>query len=206
MRNLIVPVVVLFVAAAFTTALGQPPTGGSTPGGKSDTTLRDDNIRLRSVELDRIKREADKQSPDGFTAINKKIESKFTEIKEDFEGLQIAQTAVVTAYTTGKTIDYKLIASSSKDINKHARRLDSNLFSSKFELEEKKPEDGKVQPKPAIRDLIVELDNAIGSFVTSKLFTNLRVFDQPVAKQARIDLAHIIRISELLVNEAEKMP
>lgn len=203
MRKTIISIGLMFVWAAFSNILAQPPTGGSTPAGKSDTSLRDDSIRLRSVELERIKKDADKQDPTKFTAINSKIETKFGEIKEDFEGIQIAETAIIQAYTSGKTIDYKLIASSADEISKKATRLDSNLFSEKFDSKNDKAEKTTEQKKSSIRDLILELDNAVGGFVTSKIFQNLRVFEPDVARKARIDLAHIIQTSEALVKESE---
>lgn len=206
MKKNIISIFLVLAAAAYSSALAQPPTGGSTPGGASDNNLRDDNIRMRSVELDRIKKEAAKQDPTKFAATNSKIESKFPEIQEDFEGIQIAQTAIITAYTTGKTIDYKLIASSAKEISKRAKRLDSNLFLVVFDVGAAKTDKTAEAKKPTIRDMIVELDNSIGDFVTSKIFSNLKVFDPEVAKKTRIDLAHVIQASNAVAIVSESMP
>lgn len=198
MRNLIGLIVFAFVLAAFTSIPAQPPTGGSTPAGKSDSGLRDDNVRLRSVELERIKREAEKGDPAQFTTINSTIETKFGEIKEDFEGIQISQTAIIQAYAAGKNIDYKLITASAEEIYKKAKRLDSNLFSAKFDFDDKKYEKSLEEKKSLPRDLIIDLDNAVGELVASKLFQNLKVFEPETARKARTDLAHIIKTSEAL--------
>ncbi len=198
MRNVIGLAVFVLALAAFTGISAQPPTGGSTPAGKSDGGLRDDNVRLRSVELDRIKKEAEKGDPATFATINSTIETKFGEIKEDFEGIQVSQTAIIQAYSAAKDIDFKLIGASAEEITKKARRLDANLFSAKFDIEDKDKEKSVEEKKPSTRDLIIDLDGAVGEFVSSKLFQNLKVFDPVIASKARIDLAHIIKTSEAL--------
>ncbi|NOT47276.1 MAG: hypothetical protein HOP17_05945 [Acidobacteria bacterium] len=205
MRKFINLIFLLLASAAFSTIIAQPP-GSGAPAGGSDSNLRDDNIRLRSVELERIKREAAKQDPGKVFGINSKIETKFPEIKEDYEGIQVSQEAIVKAYTMAKTIDYKLIASAAREINKDGKRLDSNLFSTRFEVEEDKASEKEGRKKPDLKQLIVELDNAIGNFVASKLFQNLKVVDAETAKKTRIDLLHVIHASEALVKEIENMP
>lgn len=203
MKKIISLIPFLLVLAAFSNIFAQPPGGGSMPGGASDSNLRDDNIRLRSVELERIKKEAEKQDASKVFGINSKIDTKFGEIKEDFEGIQVSQAAIVKAYTTAKDIDYALITNAAKKINKDGKRLDTNLFSAKFDVEESNTKSKADQKKLDLKLLIIELDNAIGDFVASKLFLNLRVVEAEVAKKARIDLLHIIRTSETMVKAIE---
>lgn len=197
MRKFILPVFVIFAASVFSNVLAQV-----TPAGAGDTDLRDNNVRLRSNELERIKRDANKT--DSASPINSEIDTKYPEIKEDFEGIQMAQAAIIKSYSTGENVDYKQIKTSAEEISKNAKRLNSNLFSAKLEKKEDKDKD-KNKAEKSVRDLIVDLDNAIGDFVSSTMFQNLRDVDPEVAKKAQLDLANVMEISNKLSKEAGKM-
>jgi hypothetical protein len=178
------------------------------PAVPDNANIQDNSLKMRSVELERIKREEIKAEAAKFAPVNSKIEAKFPEIKEDFEGIQVSQSAVVSAYTTGKTIDYALIETTAEAINKKAKRLDSNLFpeatSQKLKDESNKSKE-KTPPAKPIKDLIVELDDAIASFVSSKIFANLKLIEPDVAIKTRADLLKIQELSEKLSLEAKKM-
>lgn len=198
MKKFILSVVVIFAASFVSTVVAQV----EPPAGAGDTDLRDNNIRMRSTDLERVKRDADKAN--SSSPMNSEIDTKYPEIKEDFEGIQLSQAAIVKAYSTGESIDYKQIETASETINKNAKRLDSNLFSSKLDKKEKSKKDEEKKTE-SLRDLIVELDNAIGDFVSSPMFQNLRVVDPEVAKKAQMNLANIRELSEKVSKEAGKM-
>ncbi len=205
MKKIILLVVLIFVAGIFSNIFAQLP-GVGTPAGAGDSSLRNDDIRLRSVELERIKREALKNDPNAYGAINPKLDAKFPQVKEDFESIQISEAAIIKAYKMGKEIDYKLISSSANDINKKSKRLDTNLFAYKTEPDEADKNLKKSDKKPLeIKDLIINLDNALGAFVTSKIFLDHKTIDAAVAKKARMDLANVLKFSEMLAKEAGKM-
>jgi hypothetical protein len=192
----------IFAAATFSNITAQEP-----PGNTGDVDLRDNDIRLRSVELERIKREANKSavSSAGLTAsVNTDIDKKYPQIKEDFEGIQNNQSAIIKTYTTGEKINYKQIKLLAEEIKKNSKRLDENLFVAKAEVkkEESAEKDEKVK---GVKELIVYLDNAVGDFVSSPMFQNLRVVDSAVAGKAQFNLAKIIELSDLLAKEAGKM-
>lgn len=184
------------------------------PPGAGDRDLRDTNIKGRSNELERIDREAKKNKKDGNGSKNQaeedKLALKFTEIKEDYETIQTSQTAVTDAYTTGAKIQYGQIAKSAAEVNKSALRLKANLFpppaeKSKEKKDEKK--DAAIEEKPiskTVRDLIIDLDNAVGAVVSSPMFQNLRVIDPKVAEKTKSDLETVIKLSDALQKEAEK--
>ena len=197
MKKIILSALVIFAASIFSNVFAQE----TMPAGASDSDLRDNNVRMRSNELERIKREADKS---GTTTMNAEIDTKFPEIKEDFEGIQMSQAAIIKAYSTGENIDYKQIKNSADEINKNAKRLDSNLFSSKLEKKDKSNKEEEKKTK-SVRDLIVDLDNSIGAFTQSAMFQNLKVVDPEVAKKAQLDLANIMEISDKLSETAKKM-
>jgi hypothetical protein len=213
---------ILFLTAlVFSTAFCANLYGQTAPVVSGDKDLRDTDVKRRSVEMERIERDAKKDgksnknkretSKTEATKTEDKLAVKFAEIKSDFEQIQLSQDAIVKAYQTGGKIDYSLIGKSALEINKSALRLDSNLFpapeAEKKDAEKEKKDETENKPKPAksVRDLIVDLDNAIGSFATSPMFQNLRSVDPAVSAKAKLDLEKIIELSSSLDAEARKM-
>lgn len=172
-----------------------------TPVAESD--LRDNTIKMRSIDLERVKRDAAKIRPED---VSREQEIRFEQTKENFESIQKLQDSIIKAYTTGKTIDYSRIRKSASDISKKSLWLDRNLFGTNPEeaIEAKQSKTGPAAPK-SVRDLIIELDNAIGVFVKSPIFQNTKVVDLEISKAAQLELRHIMRVSELLSIEAAKM-
>lgn len=210
MARITLSVFLILAGSALSAVFGQAaPAGAGTPPGGGDKNLADDTIKARSVEIERMRQESKRAEAASFAPINKEISAKFPQIKEDFEGLQISQAAIVKAYTTGKTIDYALIESSAGDISKKAKRLDSNLFAVSAEKKAQPTLDrttkDKVAKPTSLPDLIVDLDNAIGRFVSSKLFANIKVIEPDVAISTRTDLISILHLSERLAAEAERL-
>jgi hypothetical protein len=205
MKKIILSILFLVIAGISSNIYAQLP-GGGTPTGNGDANIGSDGIKIRSVELERIKREAFKSDPNAFGAINTNLESKFPQVKEDFESIQTSEAAIIKAYTMSKEIDYKLIEKSAKDINKKAKRLDANLFLYTLDPEDREKFALKgVKKQVEIKDIIVGLDKVIGEFVGSKIFQNYKSIDPEVAKKARIDLDNILKASENLAKTAGKM-
>jgi len=202
----------LFIFLTLSFAIFSNLSAQVTPAGAGDTDLRDNNVRMRSNEIERIKRDGDKSSGSA-SQMNNEIDKKFPEINEDYEGIQRSQEAIVKAYTTGAKINYEQIEKSANDLTKNAERLNSNLFATKTKTKKEKGDkkndeksDKKDEEKPKeIKALIVELDNAIGSFVSSAMFQNLKAVEQKVADKAQLDLAQIRKISGELSKEAGKL-
>jgi hypothetical protein len=203
MKKIILLAFIIIASSVYSVVDGQVK-----PDVPDNANIYDNNIKMRSVELERIKREEIQAEAAKYAPVNTKIEAKFPEIKEDFEGIQVSQSAIVAAYTTGKTIDYAAIESAADAINKKAKRLDSNVFpqaTTEKRKEESQESKEKTEKPVAIRDLIVELDNTIGSFVSSKIFANLKVIEPEVAIKTRTDLLKIQELSEKLGQAAKKM-
>lgn len=200
MKNIVFLFLLTIVAVSASTVNAQR----ETPAGAGDRNLNDNGIKMRSVEMDRVKQDAQRAEAASFAPINSKLSVKFPQIKEDFEGIQLLQDAIIKAYTTGKTIDYRIIESSAEQMNSKGKRLDSNLFADTKKDKEAKPVKEGEKPK-TIRDLIVELDNTIGKFVGSKIFANIKVIEPDDAITTRTNLLEIIRLSDLVAIEAKKM-
>lgn len=206
MKKVIFSFCLIIGTSLFTSIWGQVTP--ITPAVPDNANPQDSNIKMRSVELERIKRDSEKANSTSTPAINSKIETKFPEIKEDFEGIQISESAIIKTYTTDKKIDYALMEISANDINKRAKRLASNLFAEPVKKKEDSKDDKSKETteKPkTLRDMIIELDNAIGSFLSSKIFGNLKVVDPEVAVKTHSDLMLIQELSEKVSAEAKKL-
>lgn len=202
MKKIILGALIFAGSSVFSSVSGQ----SNAPSVPDNATPQDNTIKMRSVELERVKRQSTTPESEKFAPVNSKIEAKFPEIKEDFEGMQVAQAAIVTAYSTGKTIDYALIETNAEAVTAKAKRLDGNLFpEASTEKKKSEPKKSEEEKPKTIRELIVELDNTIGSFVSSKIFANLKVIEPEVAVSTRTDLLKIRELSEKLAAEAKKM-
>lgn len=185
------------------------------PPGAGDKDLRDNNIKSRSVELERVDRDARKTDKSAVSPAEAKAEdrlaAKYEAIKTDYERIQLSQDAVIKAYQSSGKIDYAQIGKSALEINQSAMRLNSNLFPAVENPDAKKEENksGKAEraakPAKSVRDLIVDLDDTIGSFATSPMFRNLRTIDAAVSDKAKLDLEKIIELSARLDAEARKL-
>ena len=184
------------------------------PPGASDKDLGDKNIKTRSVEIERVDRDAHKTdngttnnaAPNGSgSSPEDKLTAKYNAIKADYEQIQISQDAIIKAYQGGGGVDYAQIGKSALEINKSAMRLNTNLFPPPVAASDEQKPEKKTKTTKSVRDLIVELDTAIGSFTTSSMFQNLRLIDPKVAIKAQSDLKQITELSGTLNNEAKKM-
>lgn len=167
--------------------------------------IRDNSsVKLRSIELDRIKRDAKKPRSEklGPAAVN-----NFLEIKEDFEKIQVLDSKIITVYKTGKQIQYSRIAAFSAELNKSALRLKTNLFSDPDKDEKQIPEESAANaslPANDLKNLIVELDVSIGSFVHNPIFLSEKKVRLKEREKAAADLERVIKLSTALRQEAEK--
>ena len=205
MKKLFVLAALLFSAAVGSNIYAQQ----DAPPGASGTDLRDTDVKRRSIEMERIEREAKKT---GKTETDR-LAPKYGEIKEDHEHIQLSQDAIVKVYQTGSKIDYARIGKHAAQMHKSAKRLNSNLFEAapdektgaKKDLKKMDKTEANLKKNRSVRDLIIDLDNAVGSFATSPMFQDLRVIDPKVSKKTKLDLGKIIELSALLSAEAERM-
>lgn len=168
-----------------------------------DSEIRDrSSLKLRSIELERVKREAEK------LVLNEpgvERDFRFGLVKSDFEEIQKLQNLIVIAYTTGKEINYSKISDLAAEIKERSVRLDKNLFAggSIADENEKKAEN---RNQTSFKNAIIDLDNAIGSFVTSPMFQNVKLVDAKTSESAQLELAKILFLSQLIAKNAASMP
>jgi hypothetical protein len=203
MKKTILLALTVFVIGSFTLVSAQEPTTGAPPSVADNASPADNNIKLRSVELERVRMDAEK------TATLRRengTELKFSIIKEDFEGIQKAQMGIINAYTKGKSVDYKTISESSDRITEMAVRLRANVFKPEVDGKTDEAETKVANPfsGKSVRDLIVALDNAIGDVVSSPMWQKLAVVDPEVSKVVEASLVKVINASGALWVESTK--
>jgi hypothetical protein len=203
MKKALILAVVVLAAGSLSAVTAQDAPTVSTPSIADNASPLDNSIKMRSVELERVKREAEKTAT--IRRDNGK-ELNFSLIKDDFEGIQMAQMEIVKIYSTSEVIDYKAIASHADKITEMATRLRGNVFESAEKpsdasaaRDEKNPYAGK-----SIRDLIVALDNAIGDVVTAPMWQKLAVIDPESSKVVEENLVKVIEASSALWIESKK--
>ena len=177
----------IFLLGAFTAA---------TPAqSKADQTIanaRDEffDIKNRSIELERMKREASKlRFSENFTL-------KFPEIKEDFERIQKINYELLKLTAAKAPLSDSDISKFVSEINRRAARLHKNLFPVEYEQKKesknKKPNSIESQ---YLKTLLAVLDESIDSFVHSSLFQNINLVNTADSLKAQKDLETIISVS-----------
>ena len=162
--------------------------------GKNSRDEYDNGTRLRSIALERIKRDSYRSAAAAKSAENRRI--NYSQIKKDFETMQKLQSGIIKTYITGKEINYKAIGELALKLNESAKRLDGNL--QLFAEKPLKKSNKKISDSENISDLIVALDKSIGTFVSSKIFQNLNVIETEDSEKAGLELQNIIRLSDFL--------
>ena len=200
MKNYIVLFSIAFVLGSFGNVLAQNVPG--VPNGSIANNSRDDydnGTRIRSMEMERIKKENYRSAAAAKSAENRKI--NYSQIKKDFELVQKLQNAIIQTYVTGKQINYRRIGELAVKLNECADRLDKNLLLSTEKPLEKS--DKKNFNSKDVKDIIVILDNLIGKFVVNPIFKNLHIFEATDAEKAEFNLHSIIDLSNLLAQKTQ---
>jgi hypothetical protein len=200
--------VVIFVPVLVASVGAQTP---GPPAGGSDRNLRDSasDLKIRSNEMERLKRDAEK--PEARTNPS----PNFLEIKEDFEGMQKVN-ADVQVNGSSATPNYELISKGVAEINKRATRLKGNLFTSQpakkpkenkqgNQQSELKQENKQANQQLELKPLLIALDNSIVRFVQSPIFQNVKLVNSDDSKKAQEDLEKIIKLSSVIVVEADRL-
>lgn len=188
MRRTVLLLLSIFILPVLSYGQGPPP-----PKPIIETELRDNSTKIRGIELERLKREAHKPLPDEDAAAR---ERRFRETKRRFEDIQKLQNRIVRTYRTGKTINYARIGESASEMSASAAWLDVNVFGAE-RSEGESPRREKAR-REDVRDLIIELDGAIGKFVDSPVFQPSSVLEKDDYQEAQKRLRGIMLISRRL--------
>ena len=187
MRKLRITISALFVGA---TACGVA-TAQISPTPVINNEIRDpSSIRMRSLEIERIKRDSKDDSANGSPdrIVNPE------QVIADFEGIQKLQAKIVAEFRARNRA--RKIAGFAAEMAKRSARLDRNLFGSR-EI----PTAGIDAPT---EKLIIELDAALAEFVSSPMFADGKLVDQKEAATAEAKLQRIIALAGALGRIARK--
>jgi len=143
------------------------------------------NIKNRSIELERIKREAFKRPLDNEST------KKFPEIKEDFEQIQKLNGSVLQLNAAETPLNFHAVSKFVSEINRRAIRLRSNLFPAESKAKNKE----QTAESQDIKTLLSELDKFINKFAHSPIFQNTKLVNSADSLKAQKDLETVIAVS-----------
>jgi hypothetical protein len=183
-NHLFAVIIVIFSSVVSLSSTSQVPGQGIRTGSPKDRSIED---KYRADEIERVRREAVKPQQRYQT-------TRFPQIKEDFERIQLINSDVLQAITLKAEPDYRRLSEAAAEVKKRATRLRSNLFPSEFRVESKQSEQRLKGPEN-LKSLLIELDKAITTFVHNPMFENTRVVNEEDSKKAQEDLEKIIDLS-----------
>lgn len=157
------------------------------------------DIKKRSIELERMKREADKRP------ISENFKLKFPEIKEDFEQIQKLNNEILQLTAVKTPINYSSVFKFVSEIKRRAMRLKSNLFSVEPTDDKEAKNKRQIIETQDIKALLDILDKSINSFVHSSLFQNLNLVNPKELLSAQKDLETAIETSSAIKETAKKL-
>lgn len=183
-NHLFAVIIVIFSSVLSLSSTSQVPGQGIRTGSPKDRSIED---KYRADEIERVRREAVKPQQRYQT-------TRFPQIKEDFERIQLINSDVLQAISLKAEPDYRRLSEAAAEVKKRATRLRSNLFPSEFRVESKQSEQRLKGPEN-LKSLLSELDKAITTFVHNPMFENTRVVNEEDSKKAQEDLEKIIDLS-----------
>lgn len=158
------------------------------------------DIKKRSVEMERTKREA------GKSPARKNVALKFSEIKEDFENIQKLSNRLLQSDAVKAPVNYAAVIKSVAEIKRRAVRLSSNLF-----LDEQAEQNAPKNNRPGFSEtetletLVKILDETIDRFAHNSMFQNLNLVNSSDSLKAQKDLDAVIRLAAAIKAKAKTL-
>jgi len=152
----------------------------------------------REWNLTHIVDEADKK-------FKKEVISLLPQIQEDFRRLQIVNNEMMQTVFVTKSLDYRLISASTEEIKRRALRLRQSLLLPKISSNEENQKFHEVSTSEQLKASLLLLDHSVMSFVTNPLFKLPNVIDPKLAETATVDLESIIKFSDTIRRDVEKL-
>jgi hypothetical protein len=194
MKQLFLAIFLIAVSASTTPAQSSPEQAAK------NARDRFSEIKNRSFEMERMKREANKRNAGNNSTL------RFPEIKEDFEKIQKVNSEVLQPTVLTSPINYAEVLNSALEINRRAVRLKSNLFSAESKRKEDVKNKKQTTAEPqSIEILLNTLDESINSFVHNSIFQDIKPVNSQDSLKAQNDLETVIKISFVIKEKAEKI-
>jgi hypothetical protein len=162
--------------------------------GPSSGTGNQQNTQSREWALTHVREEVDSH-------FGRQQKPSLTQIREDFERLQIVNNELMKRVFVQKLLDPRPITTSIGEIKKRANRLRLSLaFGESGEQTETSNKRANSTPDQeiALSPTLLRLDRAIMSFVKNPLFQEPKLLDSKLAVQAHDDLDEVLRLTQVL--------
>lgn len=163
----------------------------------------------RQPDRDREVREKTLRSAEMVVALEKvdekRVEAAIKQVKEDFRRIQIVRNEMVRNLLAKKPLDYRLIASETREINERAGRLKLFLMPP---VSDDKAKDQRSQVEfdnDEMEGALVRLCNRIATFIENPVLKNPGTVDVEQSAKAGGDLIDIIELSDIIKRSAEKL-
>lgn len=172
-----------------------PPGVSKLPSGKTQPSIRERQLKMLEIE-----REAKKP------VMVERDNLALVQIAEDFEKIQLINNKMMSVTMPAAEPNYAIIADTTAEIRTRASRLKQNLGLAKLDTKEaakgrlKRPLDAD-----GIKAELLSLDSSIMSFVKNPIFKTLSVVNVEQAEKAGSDLEDIIKLSQLISKDAERL-
>jgi hypothetical protein len=190
--------VLCIVAASESSTLAQA--GREIP---SSLERRVDQLNRQGVEYERDSLNAELKAGSHRPRDQKRNKMVAAEIQEDFEGLQAGYNRIVLTMASKKEPADDAVMNSVAEIRKCSTRLKTNLALPALDDKEKK--EARSDAASDKMEAILMLRKYVYSFVTNPLFESKGVLDLRQAKKAGQDLDMIIKLSESIKKEGDKL-
>ncbi len=185
-------------AIACLSALSAPCPAQRRPSQTESMRRAEQDMISREWSLTHTAEEADKK-------FKKEVISIFPQVQEDFRRLQIVNNEMMQTVFVAKSLDYRLISTSTEEIKRRALRLRQNLLLPKISRNEESQKFHEVSSPEQLKASLLLLDHSVMSFVTNPLFKLPDMIDPSLAATAQRDLESIIQSSNAIKRNAEKL-
>ncbi len=185
-KKLFLAIFLVSISAAATKAQINPE--------KAVMTARDQfsDIKNRSLELERMKRESSKRSSDEDMTLN------FPRIKEDFEEIQKINSSIFRLISTQTPARDATVFKLVSELKARAVRLKSHLFADKSDAKKEAKNKRQIVEQQNLKTLFEALDESINSFVHNPIFHNINIVNSKDSLKAQKDLEIVIDISDAI--------
>lgn len=154
-------------------------------------------LREKSWDLEKLKREKPAESPD--------TRPDYSEVAEEFQRLQVVNNSLVGVADPKTPLDYARVRKESAEVRKRAARLKEYLVLPEVEGAPKPEKGAEIQTPEALRTAVKKLDGLVNSFAWNPVFQRPDVVDLELSSKASRDLAGILSLSEQIRKSAEEL-
>ncbi|MDX6531138.1 MAG: hypothetical protein QOH41_3428 [Blastocatellia bacterium] len=190
----------LLVAAIFSLCLAGTTLGQGKPGGVGPPPNNNPNVgdRIRQIDEGRLRGAETNVSLEEEN--QKRLQAAIVNMKDDYKRIQVLRNDIARNLVARKTLEYKLVAEQTGEINKRASRL--NIYMQARVPAEEKPSTVDDLKNEEMVGALVKLCKLIDSFTENPALKNAATVDsKDVAKSkedksnADRDLLAIIKLS-----------